>query len=91
MCVTAKRKVNGIKRTLTMFLIFSFLVGCSAKQSPTKNQGANEARELVGTTKNINHPTPQTESSNLCSLQLLKNKKKLILDVMLIAQNPELK
>ncbi len=61
------------------------LAGCSAKQIPSENQGASGAREQTETTK--------SEEKPLNTLQLSEPSppKKVILDVPLISQNPELK
>lgn len=74
-----------------MYVIFSILVACSTKQSTSEKQGSSAVREYVGTTKNVNHPASPKKSFKSLQPQSPSAQEKTILDVPLIAQNPELK
>ncbi|KXI78041.1 peptidase C39 [Bacillus cereus] len=77
-----------MKRLLILYVLFSILAGCSTKQYPVEKHGSNVGHENVKLTKNIKKTTFQNESlqSPAPSLQ-----EKVILDVPLISQKPELK
>ncbi|HHT7239907.1 TPA: C39 family peptidase [Bacillus cereus] len=76
-----------MKRLLILYVLFSILVGCSTKQSPVEKHESNVGHEDVELTKSVKHPTSQNEPlSPSPSFQ-----EKLILDVPLISQKPELK
>ncbi len=71
-----------------MYVLFSILAGCSTKQSPVEKHESNIGHEDVELTKNIKKTTSKNEplQSPAPSVQ-----EKVILDVPLISQKPELK
>lgn len=71
-----------------VYVLFFILAGCSAKQPPTEKQESNVGNKNVGLTKNVKYPTSQNKQmqSTVPSVQ-----EKIILDVPLISQKPELK
>lgn len=73
-----------IKRRLTVYVILALLVGCAGKQSLNEKQGS-DAVQGVGTTKSINHSLPKSEPPKPSA------QDKILLNVPLIDQNPELK
>ncbi|PFK47011.1 peptidase C39 [Bacillus cereus] len=77
-----------MKRLLILYVLFSILTGCSTKQSPVKKHESNVGHEDIELTKNTKNPTSQNEplQSPAPSVQ-----EKVILDVPLISQKPELK
>ncbi|MDN9011582.1 C39 family peptidase [Brevibacillus laterosporus] len=77
-----------MKRLLIIYVLFSILAGCFTKQFPVEKQGSNVGHEDVELTKNVKHPSSQNEplQSPTPSIQ-----EKVILDVPLILQKPELK
>ncbi|MGS2748171.1 C39 family peptidase [Bacillus zanthoxyli] len=77
-----------MKRFLTLYVLFSILAGCSAKQSPIEKHGSNVGHEDTGLTKNVKHPTSQNEPQQAPAPTV---QEKVILDVPLILQKPELK
>lgn len=77
-----------MKRFLTLYVLFSILAGCSAKQSPVEKHGSNVGHEDTGLTKNVKHPTSQNEPQQSPAPTV---QEKVILDVPLILQKPELK
>lgn len=84
-----------------MYVIFSILMGCSIKPSHYENQDQRAVREYAGTTKNVNQTESQKDSQKILESPAPSAKekvnptpsvqKKVILDVPLISQNPELK
>ncbi|KAA0751126.1 peptidase C39 [Bacillus sp. AY1-10] len=77
-----------MKRLLILYVLFSILAGCSTKQSPVEKHESNIGHEDVELTKNIKKTTSKNEplQSSAPSVQ-----EKVILDVPLISQKPELK
>lgn len=84
------RRLNDIKWALTLYVIFSILVGCSAKQSPSEKQGSSAVHKHEKVAKIVNQKL-QKETSESLQPSAPSAKEKAILDVPLISQNPELK
>lgn len=80
-----------MKWALSLYVIFSILVGCSAKQSPSEKQSSSIGEELEETTKTAKHTDFPKKSSQSLQPPAPLAKEKVILDVPLISQNPELK
>ncbi|MED2846529.1 C39 family peptidase [Bacillus toyonensis] len=77
-----------MKRLLILYVLFSILAGCSTIQSPVEKHESNVGHENVELTKNVKNTTSKNEplQSPAPSVQ-----EKVILDVPLISQKPELK
>ncbi|MGG4560588.1 C39 family peptidase [Bacillus toyonensis] len=77
-----------MKRLLILYALFSILAGCSTKQSPAKKHESKAGHEDFELTKNVKNPASKNEplQSPAPSVQ-----EKVILDVPLISQKPELK
>lgn len=77
-----------MKWALSLFLLFFILVGCSSRQA---HDETNAVREQTGTTENAKHQAAETESPQPLSSPVAPKEDKVMLDVPLIPQNPELK
>lgn len=74
--------MNATKRFLILYALFAFITGYSTKQTSTEK---HEEAEL---TKNVKYSSPQTEPPQPSTPP---KQEKVILDVPLIPQKPELK
>ncbi|MDF2085666.1 C39 family peptidase [Bacillus pseudomycoides] len=77
-----------MKKLLILYVLFLILAGCSTKQSPVEKQESNVGHKDVELKKNVKYPTSQNKplQSPNPSVQ-----EKVILNVPLISQKPELK
>ncbi|PFA22872.1 MULTISPECIES: C39 family peptidase [Bacillus cereus group] len=77
-----------MKRLLTLYILFSILTGCSAKQPLVKKHESSVGYEDRGLTKNVKQLTSQNKPQQSPAPS---SQEKVILDVPLISQKPELK
>ncbi|MGG0275690.1 C39 family peptidase [Bacillus rhizoplanae] len=83
-----------MKRFLILYTLFAFMTGCSTKQASTEKHESRSKHEETELTKNVKYSPSQNETPQPNeSLQppTPPKQEKVILDVPLIPQKPELK
>ncbi len=82
------KKVNHLKKLFILYILFSILTGCSTQHPPIEKQQFDVSDKGSKPIENVNYRTSQTDSSQPSAPSI---KHKIILDVPLIPQKPELK